>query len=94
MNSTNHKNENIHVVDVRTPGEFMGGHPEGAINIPLNELMGQIDRLKAMEGKIVFCCASGMRSGSATAAMRQIGFSNVNNAGPWYAVPDFIEQLN
>lgn len=94
MNITNNQKASVHVVDVRTPEEFSAGHSEGAVNFPLNELMNHVDRLRSMDGTIVLCCASGMRSGSATAALRQIGFSNVLNAGPWYEVPNFIHNLN
>ena len=85
---------NVHVIDVRTPGEFATGHTEGAVNIPLNEIMGNLDRLKSMDGQLVLCCASGMRSQSATVALKQVGFDNVSNAGPWYAVPEFVASLN
>ena len=37
------------VVDVRTPGEFMGGHVAGSINIPLQELMQRMDELKQIK---------------------------------------------
>ena len=86
--------QQVHVIDVRTTGEFISGHVDGAINIPLNELMGRMDELRSLNGHIVLCCASGMRSGSATSAMRQLGFNNVENAGPWYAVENFIKNLN
>ena len=30
------------IVDVRTPGEFMSGHVDGAVNIPLNEVTSRL----------------------------------------------------
>ena len=41
MNSVSEllKSEKTVIVDVRTPGEFMGGHVAGSINIPLNEIV-------------------------------------------------------
>jgi rhodanese-related sulfurtransferase len=72
------------VVDVRTPVEFMGGHVAGSINIPLNELPQRLDELKQM-GYIVFCCASGGRSGQATAFSKQHGIA-CSNGGSWIDV--------
>ena len=51
------------IVDVRTPGEFMGGHVVGSINIPLQEIEQRIDELTALKQPLVLCCASGGRSG-------------------------------
>jgi phage shock protein E len=74
------------VVDVRTPGEFAGGHLERAVNIPIDELdgrLGEIDR--ALEGdrtkKLVVYCASGRRSGIAKDLLEKKGYGAVTNAG-------------
>ena len=70
------------IIDVRTPGEFAGGHINGSVNIPLNVLpskIGSLDKNKAL----VLCCASGMRSGSACSILKQNGFTEVYNAGSW-----------
>lgn len=70
------------IVDVRTPEEFARGHARGAINIPLDRLAKDAKRIKA-RGAVITCCASGMRSASAAAQLRAMGFENVHNAGPW-----------
>lgn len=72
------------VVDVRTPGEYMGGHVAGSINIPLNEVPTRVDEFKEM-GKVVLCCASGGRSGQATMFLQQYGIECVNG-GSWLDV--------
>lgn len=54
------------IVDVRTPGEFMGGHVAGSINIPLQEIQERLEEVKALPQPIILCCASGNRSGQAT----------------------------
>ena len=73
------------IIDVRSPGEFMGGHVAGSINIPLQELPVKLDEIKEMEQPIVLCCASGMRSGNATTFLRQNGV-NCENGGSWLDV--------
>ncbi|OSZ81959.1 hypothetical protein CAP35_01415 [Chitinophagaceae bacterium IBVUCB1] len=71
------------VIDVRTREEYAGGHVADSLNIPLNELPGKIDELKAVNGDIVLCCASGMRSSVAKQLLMQQGIYNVADGGPW-----------
>ena len=68
------------IVDVRTPGEFVGGHVAGSVNIPLNEVVSRIDELKKMQ-PMVLCCASGGRSGQAADYLIEQGLDVVNGGG-------------
>lgn len=77
--------ENAKIVDVRTPGEFAGGHVPGSINVPLDQLEKGMKKLKKDE-PIVLCCASGMRSSMATSKFQSAGFSRVANGGSWSSV--------
>lgn len=74
------------IVDVRTRGEFAGGHAKGAVNIPLDQLNNNLGRFKNKEQAIITCCSSGMRSSSAKQILKQAGFVNVHNAGPWQKI--------
>jgi hypothetical protein len=47
------------LLDVRSPGEFAGGHIDGAISIPVQELVGRMDELGDKSGEIVVYCQSG-----------------------------------
>lgn len=80
------KSENNTIVDVRSAGEFAGGHVVGSLNIPLNEVPNRIEDFKKMNGEIILCCASGNRSGQAMMFLRQNGFNNVHNGGGWMDV--------
>ena len=51
------------IIDVRSYGEFMGGHVAGSINIPLQEITQRLDEIKALPKPVILCCASGNRSG-------------------------------
>jgi phage shock protein E len=73
------------IIDVRTMAEFSGGHVNGSINIPLQEITNYIDEIKGMEEPIIFCCASGGRSGQATQYFKSIGV-NCENGGSWLDV--------
>ncbi len=75
-------NNNQTIVDVRTPGEFMGGHVERSINIPLQEIQQRIEEIKVLPQPIIFCCASGNRSGQATSYLKSLGFE-CSNGGNW-----------
>ncbi len=72
------------IVDVRTPAEFSGGHVEGSLNIPLQELPQRLEEFRQMEN-IVLCCASGNRSGQAAAFLKNNGIA-CENAGSWLDV--------
>lgn len=72
------------VVDVRSLAEFMGGNVKGSINIPLQEIPTRLEELRKMEN-IVLCCASGNRSGQATAYLKQNGVE-CQNGGSWLDV--------
>jgi phage shock protein E len=73
------------IVDVRTPGEFMGGHVAGSINIPMQEIVERMSEVKAMKQPIIFCCASGGRSGQVHHYMAQQGI-DCYNGGSWMDV--------
>jgi phage shock protein E len=84
--------QNGTVVDVRTHAEFMGGHVEGAINIPLQELMARVDEFKLLKAPVVLCCASGNRSGMATQVLQTQGVDCVNG-GSWLEVNYYKTQV-
>ncbi len=70
------------IIDVRTKSEFNSGHIKGAINIPLNDLSNQLNKLKK-DKAIITCCASGMRSASAKSLLSTKGY-NVYNGKAWH----------
>ena len=70
------------IVDVRTPGEFAGGHVEGSVNIPLDQFQARISEIDPAE-PVILCCASGGRSGMAKQILEAAGHPHAHNAGPW-----------
>jgi phage shock protein E len=75
------KNATTTVVDVRNTWEFEEGHYPGALNIPLDQLMQNLNQFEAMEGPIVLYCRSGNRSGMALQILKQQGLDNLYNGG-------------
>jgi phage shock protein E len=70
------------ILDVRSKGEYQGGHIKDSINIPLDTLGTQISKLDKNKA-IITCCASGMRSSSAKSLLESKGFLQVFNGGGW-----------
>ena len=68
------------VVDVRTPGEFKGGHVKGSINVNLSDLSKKMGQFKGKT--VITVCASGMRSGQAKGILSSNGIT-AYNGGPW-----------
>jgi rhodanese-related sulfurtransferase len=70
------------IIDVRTPGEFAGGHLEGALNFDVQspDFAAQVNDLDP-EGDYFIYCRSGNRSGQAISQMANMGFSSMTNGG-------------
>jgi phage shock protein E len=80
--------EGAFIVDVRTPGEFAGGHVNGAVNIPLDQLPQQLSKFKNRKN-IIVCCQSGGRSGQAKIVLEKNGITDVTNGGSWNNVAQY-----
>ena len=73
--------ENLTLVDVRTPEEFKkDGHIAGAKLIPLGELSKNLEMLDKSK-KVLVYCRSGSRSVAASRILGNNGFSVVNMKG-------------
>jgi rhodanese-related sulfurtransferase len=73
------RKDDVQIVDVREPYEWEAGRIEGAIHVPLNDLMAGkgIDRLDA--GKpVAVICRSGNRSELASLMLKAKGFDAYN----------------
>ena len=66
------------IVDVREPDEFAAGHVQGAVNIPLSELMARHTEIP--DGAYIIC-RSGNRSAMATEFLNSKGHEVVNVLG-------------
>jgi len=78
------------IIDVRSKGEYSGGHIKSSINVPLNVLNAQIDKLKSRNKVIITCCASGMRSASAKNILKSNNIDSYNG-GAWQSLRAKIE---
>jgi rhodanese-related sulfurtransferase len=67
----------VHVIDVRTPGEFETGHIEESYNVPLDLLDEHIADLAALDHNVVLVCQSGARATKALEQLVAAGKSNL-----------------
>ena len=72
----------IYWIDVRTPEEYAQGHVKGAINIPFEEIGGQINSIaRDVDSDVRVYCRTGRRSGIAKDTLNGMGYANVINEG-------------
>jgi rhodanese-related sulfurtransferase len=69
-------------IDVRTNEEFLQSNAAGSINIPINEIGNNLNKIPK-NCPIILCCASGSRSGMAKIILLKNGYKNVYNIGNW-----------
>ena len=68
-----------HILDVRTPRETVGGHAEGALLIPVDELEARMHELPRDKRPIVIYCAAGVRSAAACDYLSSKGYDGLHN---------------
>lgn len=82
------------VIDVRTEGEYAGGHLKDAINIPHTKIRMAIkDHVRDKGQKIILYCHSGMRARIAQEILEDMGYSNAINAGSYASLKRKEEKI-
>jgi len=81
-------NDDMQIVDVRRPAEYVNGHVPRALNAPLASLDKSLGPLNLRKDKLTaVICAGGYRSSAAASLLQQQGFSNLLNVaggtGAW-----------
>ncbi|GAB2898547.1 rhodanese-like domain-containing protein [Streptomyces mayteni] len=71
------------VIDVRTPGEYAGGHLPGALNVPLDQIRRALPDIRhaAGRGDVLIVCASGARSENVCRTLAENGVEAATLAG-------------
>ena len=72
------ENGNVQVIDVRTPGEYAGGHVPDAINIPHMAVLPRSGE-HARDKELVFICQTGQRSALACEFAASAKFTDLFN---------------
>jgi len=71
------------ILDVRTEEEVAGGHIEGSLNIPVDDLRKRLDEIPRNKPVYIYC-AIGLRGYLALQILTQRGFANVKNLSGGY----------
>lgn len=71
------------LLDVRTSEEYIAGHIEGAINIPVEKLRENLASLVNKQGIIIACCTNGSKSWYAKNLLDSTGYMHVYDGGSW-----------
>ena len=53
------------IVDVRRPDEWVTGHAQGAVHIPVDDVLDRAEAELPKDKDLLFICAAGVRSGLA-----------------------------
>ena len=72
------------LLDVREPNEWVAGHVDGALHIPMSDLANRLasdSNALTPDAKIVVICKMGGRSAHVTAWLNQQGFQATNLEG-------------
>lgn len=68
------------IIDVRTPEEYAAGHADGALNIEYQHIVAGVEKLDIpKQAPIYVYCRSGRRSDLALTALRDAGYTRVQN---------------
>lgn len=80
------KKQNALFLDVRTPIEFETGHIEGALNIEVDNLRENLDKLNvSKDHPIVVNCQVGLRAYVAIMILKHKGYTNLYNLSGGYS---------
>jgi rhodanese-related sulfurtransferase len=72
--------DKVMLIDVREPLEFQDGHIEGAVNLPLSNILHEFNNIVINKREIVLQCRIGVRSMKACQILIEDGFlHNVYN---------------
>lgn len=74
------RRDEVQLLDVREPDEWVAGHIDGAVHVPMGQLAARQDEI-ATDREVVCVCRSGGRSGQVAAALQQAGYDAHNLDG-------------
>ena len=81
------------VIDVRTATEFDLGKIHESINIPLDRLSINLERIRHMQKPIIICSNSDFENEKAISFLKANGIKEIYNGGSWTRVLKVIQSL-
>lgn len=74
------------VIDLRTAYEYDQGHFPRSLNIPIDRIRANVDRIRELNKPVILCCATGSHCREAADVLRNAGVPRVINGGDWQSV--------
>ena len=82
------------IIDVRPAYAFdQHGRVPGSVNIPLDRIPINIERIRSMKRPVILCCAFGEHCDKAAGLLKENGIKEVYNAGSWQALFKVVKRL-
>ena len=81
------------IVDVRTVHEYDQGRLRGSVNIPLERIPANTERIRHMKKPVIFCAAGDSRSAKAASFIKREGINDVINGGNWEILLQLTKHL-
>ena len=74
------------VIDLRTAYEYDQGHVPRSLNIPIDRIKANIDRIRDLRKPVILVCSAGNHCWEAAEILRNAGINRVINGGDWQSV--------
>src|SRR5882724_563471 len=71
------------VIDLRTAYEYDQGHIPRSLNIPVDRVRANIQRIRDLKKPVILCCAAGVHCREAADILREAGIGEVHIGGSW-----------
>jgi len=83
----------VQIWDVRTPLEFIHGHVEGAVNMPLDNIDWYLSQADSCDKTIITCSSGDNRSSTVFKLLKSKGV-NVIDGGDWAILKRLLRDNN
>ena len=81
------------IIDVRTATEFDLGKIQDSINIPLDRLNINLERIRHMPKPVIICSGSDFENEKAISFLKVNGIKEIYNGGSWTRVLKIVRSL-
>jgi len=74
------------IIDLRTAYEYDQGHIPHSLNIPVDRVKANIERIKGLRKPVILCCSTGSHCWEAADILRAAGVPQVITGGSWQSL--------
>jgi phage shock protein E len=81
------------IIDIRTAHEFDQGKVRGSINIPIDRININLQRIRQMQKPIIICSDSDSENEKAISFLKANGIKEIYNGGRWTRMLKMIKSI-